>query len=65
MTNKTRTIITLVSSLLIFLVALYRILTESLSSTPLIVAYILAITGLIGAVANGVVLRTLHTSKKS
>jgi hypothetical protein len=32
---------------------------ESLSSTPLFVAYIFAITGLIGIVANGVTLKKL------
>ncbi|RDW17234.1 hypothetical protein [Oceanobacillus chungangensis] len=56
MTNKSRTIITLVCSLLIFTVGMFRILTESLSSTPLFVAYILAITGFIGVIANGVIL---------
>lgn len=50
MKNKTRTIITLVCSFLIFAVGMFRILTESLSSTPLLVAYIFAITGLIGVV---------------
>ena len=62
MKNKTRTIITLVCSLLIFAVGMFRILTESLSSTPLFVAYIFAITGLIGVVANGVILRKLQTN---
>lgn len=62
MENKTRTIITLVCSLLIFAVGMFRIFTESLSSTPLFVAYIFAITGLIGVVANGVILRKLQTN---
>ena len=62
MKNKTRTIITLLCSLLIFVVGMFRILTESLSSTPLFVAYIFAITGLIGVVANGVILRKLQTN---
>lgn len=47
MKNKAGTIITLVCSLLIFTLGMYRILTESLSSTPLFVVYIFAITGLI------------------
>ena len=62
MKNKTRTIITLVCSLLIFAVGMFRILTESLSSTPLFVAFIFAITGLIGVFANGVILRKLQTN---
>jgi uncharacterized membrane protein len=62
MKNKSRTIITLVCSLLIFAVGMFRILTESLSSTPLFIAYIFAITGLIGVVANGVILRKLQTN---
>ena len=60
MENKTRIIITLVCSLLIFAVGMFRILTESLSSTPLFVAYIFAITGLIGVVASGVILKKLQ-----
>ena len=56
MKNKTRTIITLVCSLIIFALGTFRILTESISSTPLFVAYILAITGLIGVIVNGMAL---------
>ncbi|WHY86677.1 hypothetical protein QNH39_02005 [Neobacillus novalis] len=62
MKNKTRINITLICSLLIFAVAIFRILTESLSSTPLVVAYILAITGLIGVVSNGVMLKKFRTN---
>ncbi|MFJ7726733.1 hypothetical protein ACIQXV_11265 [Neobacillus sp. NPDC097160] len=62
MKNKTRTIITLVGSLLIFAVGMFRILTESLSSTPLFVAYVFAITGFIGVIANGVILRKLQSN---
>ena len=47
-----KTIITLFASLLLFVFGTYRILTETLSSTPLIVAYIFAITGFIGVVTN-------------
>ncbi|WP_170140713.1 hypothetical protein [Oceanobacillus arenosus] len=57
MKNKTRMIITLVCSLLVFSVGMFRLLTESLSSTPFFVAYIFAIFGFIGVVANGVILR--------
>ncbi|UCZ55082.1 hypothetical protein LGQ02_10295 [Bacillus shivajii] len=57
--NKTRTLITLVASLLIFTVGMFRILTDSLSSTPLFVAYLLAFTGLIGVIANSIMLRKL------
>jgi hypothetical protein len=60
--NKTRTIITIVGSLLIFAVGMFRILTESLSSTPLFVAYVFAITGFIGVIANGVRLRKLQSN---
>jgi len=50
-------IIALTGSFLIFAVGLFRIFTESLSSTPLFVAYVFIITGLIGIVANGLKLR--------
>jgi len=56
------TIITLLASLLLFAFGTYRILTETLSSTPLIVAYIFAITGFIGVVANLVNLRKIRTN---
>jgi hypothetical protein len=62
MKNETRIIITLVCSLLIFAVGMFRIFTESLSSTPLFVAYIFVITGLIGVVANSVMLKKLQTN---
>ena len=62
MKYKNRIIITLVCSLLIFAVGMFRILTESPSSTPLFVVYIFAITGLIGAVVNGVILKKLQTN---
>ena len=57
MKNKTRTIITLIGSLLVFAVGMFRILTESLSSAPMFVAYVFVITGFIGIVANGAILR--------
>ena len=57
MKNKARIIITLVCSLIIFVFGTFRILTEYLSSTPLIVAYIFAIAGLIGVIANGLILK--------
>ncbi|WP_208585628.1 hypothetical protein [Gracilibacillus suaedae] len=56
MKSKTRAIITLVCSLLIFAVGLCRLLTESLVSTHLVVACIFVFTGLIGTVANGIIL---------
>lgn len=52
-----RTIITLVCSFLILAVGLFRVFTESLSSTSLFVAYVFIITGLIGVVANGLKLK--------
>ncbi|WP_200411311.1 hypothetical protein [Virgibacillus salexigens] len=61
MKNKSQTVITLVCSLLIFTIGMFRILTESLSSTPLFVAYIFAITGLIGVISNGVTLRKIQS----
>ncbi len=60
--NKTRSIITLICSLFIFAVGMFRILTESLTSTPLFVAYIFAVVGLIGAVAKGIILRRVQTN---
>ncbi|MHC0035292.1 hypothetical protein [Pseudoneobacillus sp. C159] len=62
MKNKTRIIITIIGSLLIFGVGMFRILTESLSSTPLFVAYVFAITGFIGVIANGVTLLKLQSN---
>jgi hypothetical protein len=61
MNKITRTVLTLVSSFLLFGVGIYRIFTESLSSTPLFVAYIFVITGFIGMIANAIVLKKLHS----
>ncbi|TMW71213.1 hypothetical protein [Alteribacter natronophilus] len=61
MNNKTGTIITLTGSLLIFAFGMFRILTESLASTPLFAAYVFAIAGFIGVVSNGMALRKLQT----
>jgi hypothetical protein len=52
MQNKNRIIFSLVCSFLIFAVGTFRILTESLSSTPLLAAYTLAIGGLIGVIGS-------------
>lgn len=54
-------IIALIGSFLIMAVGLFRMFTESLSLTPLLVSYIFIITGLIGVVANGI---KLGKSKK-
>ncbi len=54
MNNKTRTVIGLIGSFLIFAVGLFRLFTETLSSTPLFVAYLFFITGIIGIIANGI-----------
>ncbi|AXI08319.1 hypothetical protein CUC15_04955 [Oceanobacillus zhaokaii] len=62
MKNKTRSIITLVGSFLIFSVGMLRILTESPSSISLFVAYVFAITGFIGVAANIVILRKLQSN---
>ncbi|RXI96585.1 hypothetical protein DS745_23060 [Anaerobacillus alkaliphilus] len=56
MGNNFRTIMMLLFHFVIFFFGLFRILTEALASTPLFVAYIFAITGLIGIVANGLIL---------
>ena len=57
-----KTFIAFLASLLLLVFGTYRILTETLSSTPLIVAYIFAITGFIGVVANLVSLRKMRTT---
>lgn len=62
MNSKTKVLITFVCSLLIFAVGMFRILTESLSSTPLFVAYIFVIAGLIGVVANELILRKVRVN---
>ncbi|GHI01638.1 hypothetical protein [Neobacillus kokaensis] len=62
MKNKNRLILTLVCSFLIFTVSTFRILTKSLSSTPLLAAYTLAIGGLVGVIANGVLLKRLQSN---
>ena len=63
MENKDSLIFTLVCSLLVFVVSMNRILTESLSSTPLFAAFSLAIGGLIGVV--GVVIKILRKSQSN
>ena len=57
-----KTIISLLASLLLFVFGTIRVLTETLSSTPLFVAYIIAITGFIGVVANVANLRKIRTT---
>lgn len=61
MDNKTRIIMAIVGSLLLFAIGMIRLLTESLTSTPLFVAYIFVITGFIGIIANGFALRKLES----
>ncbi|MFJ8236046.1 hypothetical protein ACIQ34_09905 [Ureibacillus sp. NPDC094379] len=63
MKSKIRTIIGLVSSLLLSAISIYRILTESLSSTPLFVAYLFAVTGLIGIFVYTAMIRKLISNK--
>lgn len=57
-----KTIIIFISSLLLFVFGTFRILTETLSSIPLLVAYIFAVTGFIGVVANLVHLTKIRTT---
>ena len=52
MTN--RVVVALIGSFLIFVVGLFRLFTETLSSTSLFITYVFIITGSIGVVANGV-----------
>ncbi|SES18824.1 hypothetical protein SAMN04487944_12282 [Gracilibacillus ureilyticus] len=49
-----RTVAALIGSILICSFGLFRLLNETLSATPLFVAYVFIITGLIGAVVNAV-----------
>ena len=58
-----KTILSLLASLLLFVFGTIRVLTETLSSTPLFVAYIIAITGFIGVVGNVVSLRKIRTAQ--
>jgi len=57
MKNTIRIIIALVGSFLLFAVGLFRIFTDSLPTTPLFVASIFIITGLIGVIANSLTLK--------
>jgi len=63
MKSKIRTIIGLISSLLLVTISIYRILTESLSSTSLFVAYLFAVTGLIGLIVYIAMIRKLLSNK--
>ncbi|WP_088035061.1 hypothetical protein [Evansella clarkii] len=62
MNNKTRTVISLLGSTLLFIVGISRIITETLASMSLFIAYIFVITGFVGAVANSILLRKLQTN---
>jgi hypothetical protein len=57
-----RIVVALIGSFLIFSVGLYRLFTETLSSTPLFIAYVFIISGSIGVVANGLRLRETHNT---
>ena len=57
-----RIVVALIGSLLIFAVGLFRFFTETLSSTPLFIAYVFIITGAIGIVANGLRLGKTHNT---
>ena len=63
MKSKIRTIIGIISSLLLLTISIYRILTESLSGTPLFVAYLFAFTGLIGLIVYVAMIRKLLANK--
>ncbi|QDP39534.1 hypothetical protein [Radiobacillus deserti] len=64
MNYKKRVIITLVGSFLIFTIGVSRIQTESLTFTPLFVAYIFGITGLVGVITNGIKLLQASQNKQ-
>ncbi|MDO6654775.1 hypothetical protein [Anaerobacillus sp. 1_MG-2023] len=55
-----RIVVALIGSFLIFAVGLFRLFTETLSSTPLFIAYLFIITGAIGVIANGLKLGETH-----
>ena len=57
-----RIVVALIGSLLIFAVGLFRFFTETLSSTPLFIAYVFIITGAIGIIANGLRLGKTHNT---
>ncbi|GAQ19275.1 thiamine-phosphate diphosphorylase [Oceanobacillus picturae] len=58
---NSKTVVGLIGSVFITFVGLYRLFSESLSSTPLFIAYLFIITGLVGVCANGI---KLFKSKK-
>ncbi|MGG1686853.1 hypothetical protein [Pseudalkalibacillus sp. NRS-1564] len=58
-----RTFVALIGSFLVLAVGLFRLMTESLSTTPLFIAYVFIITGLIGVVANGIRLRKTNSGR--
>ncbi|MCE7792073.1 hypothetical protein K8O68_06510 [Salipaludibacillus sp. CUR1] len=62
MSNLMKVILTLIGSLLVFGFGVFRITAESLASIPLVVAWIFAVTGLIGIIANGVLLKKIRTN---
>ncbi|MCG3420024.1 hypothetical protein [Oceanobacillus jordanicus] len=51
---NSKTVFGLIGSAFITVVGLYRLFSESLSSTPLFIAYLFIITGFIGGCANGI-----------
>lgn len=64
MQKSTRLILTIISSLLLLGVGLFRFFTESLSPITLFVTNIFVITGLIGSVANGILLIKLKVKSE-
>lgn len=53
MNDQMRTGIALIGSFLLIMVSVFRITTGELKEVPLVVAYILLISGLIGMITNG------------
>ncbi|WP_251554855.1 hypothetical protein [Neobacillus muris] len=56
MKRRARTVIALVGCLLIFVTGIARIFAGSPSDTTMFISYLFAVTGVIGAIANGVYL---------
>ncbi|CAM4237986.1 hypothetical protein BAMA_05730 [Bacillus manliponensis] len=62
MNIKTKFIIALIGSFSLCSLGTYRIVTDMLPEMSLIVAYIFAITGFIGVIANGIALKKVQST---
>ncbi|OIK09011.1 hypothetical protein BIV59_18210 [Bacillus sp. MUM 13] len=57
MNKKYRNLIALLGCIILFIFGTYRILTESLTSTSLVAAYIFAAAGFIGFIGNLLIMK--------